>query len=133
VSANISYETQKLIQNGTIRLEVDGGTPDEQEKVTSLAEKIATRLFVQTLQENPMPGHPTGSVLCFSLNYSKIEEDKTEVWEGTYSDYEEKELGMAAYVREIPDEYFVGFDKAGKSYSMVDLDTEDTHSLVPTP
>ena len=23
--------------------------------------------------------------------------------------------------------------KAGKSYAMVDLDTEDTHSLVPTP
>ncbi|MER9729855.1 hypothetical protein [Mesorhizobium sp. M0217] len=127
VSANISYETQKLIQNGTIKIDIDGGSPSEREKVMSIAEKIAARLFVPSLEMNPLPDHPTGSALCVSLNYSKIEEDKTEVWEGTYSDYEEKELGMAAYVRDIPESYFVNFDKA-KSF-IVDLDIADTHSL----
>ncbi|WP_162914231.1 hypothetical protein [Taklimakanibacter lacteus] len=131
VSANLSYETQKLIQNGTISITVDGGTPSEREKVTSLAEKIAGRLFVPTLQENPMPGHPTGSALCLSVNYSKIEEDKTETWTGEYNDYEEKELGMAAYVRDIPDEYFVNFDKA--KHFINDLDSPDTHQQYEKP
>lgn len=130
ISANISYETQKLIQNGTIKIEVDGGTPTEKEKVTSLAEKIAERLFVPTLQPNPLPAHPSGSAFCFSLNYSKIVEDKTEIWEGKYSDFEEKELGMAAYVREIPDSYFTGFDGKFFKENVFNLDEPDSHKLL---
>ncbi len=126
VAANLSYETQKLIQNGTIQIKIDGGTPSEREKVMTIAEKAAARLFVPTLQENPMPDHPSGAAFCFSLNYSKIEEDKTEVWTGAYSDYEEKELGMAVYVRDIPDEYFINFDKA-LGYA-VNLDKDDSMS-----
>ena len=57
-----------------------------------------------------MPGHPSGSVVCFSLNYPKIEEDKTSVWEGKEQDYEVKQLGLAAYVGGIPEDYFTGFD-----------------------
>lgn len=129
VNANISYETQKLIQNGTIKIDVTGGTPSDKEKVTSMAEKIAGRLFVQTLQENPLPQSPSGAIFCFSLNYSKIEEDKTEIWEGSYADFEEKELGMAAYVRDIPNEYFVGFDKPFRERPAVDLDIDDTHDM----
>jgi len=105
--------------------------PPDKERVTLLAEKVAGRLFVQTLQPNPLPAHPSGSALCFSLNYFKIEEDKTEIWEGTYGDFEEKELGMAAYVRDIPDEYFVGFPPTiHRVTQIVDLDRPDTHTML---
>lgn len=118
VSANLSYETQRLIQNDTLHIDTTGGTPAQKEKIYAFAEKIATRLFVPTLQESPLPDHPQGSVLCFSLNYSKIEEDKVSEWSGRESDFEDKPLGIAAYVGGIPKEYFSGYGGAPLEYEM---------------
>lgn len=118
VRANLSYETQKLIQNETLKIEISGGTPEQKELVYTMAEKIATRLFVPTLQPNPMPGHPSGGAVCFSVNYQKIEEDKTSIWQGKEEDFEVKPLGLASYVGQIPEEYFVNFGKsAGALYN----------------
>lgn len=138
VSANISYETQRLIENDTLHIEMTGGTPSQKEKIYTFAERIAQRLFVPTLQENPMPGHPSGSAVCFSLNYSKIEEDKTSVWSGTEADFEDKPMGIAVYVGGIPDSYFSGYDgkaldyemgKIGDAVGYVDPDTKKIFSL----
>lgn len=129
VKANLSYETKKLIQDGVIKFEIEGGTPEEREWVISLTEKIAGRLFKPDLQPGALPNHPSGAALCFSLNYSKVEEDKTEIWEGQIADFEEKELGMAAYVRDMPDDLFVNFDN--ELGLQVDLDSLDTHKMVP--
>ena len=131
VKANLSYETQKLIQNGTIKFEIVGGTPSQKEWVTNLTEKIAQRLFVPELKPTPFATHPSGAALCVSVNYSKVEEDKTEIWEGEISDFEEKELGMAAYVRDMPNKLFSNFDKA-KNY-MVNLDLDDSHQMIGSP
>lgn len=121
VSANLSYETQKLIENDTLHIEITGGTPAQKEKIYTFAERIAARLFVPTLQENPVPGHPQGSALCFSLNYSKIEEDKVSEWSGRESDFEDKPLGLAVYVGSIPDEYFSGYQGMPLDYEMGSL------------
>lgn len=110
VSANLSYETQKLIENDTIHIDITGGTPSQKEMVYGFAEKIAQRLFVPTLQPGPMAGHPSGSAVCFSLSYSRVEEDRTSIWSGSERDYEEKPLGIAALIGSIPDSYFSGYD-----------------------
>lgn len=118
VSANLSYETQKLIQNEVLHIDMSGGTPAQKEKIYTFAEKIAARLFVPTLQENPFPDHPQGSVLCFSFNYSKIEENKNSEWSGHESDFEDKPLGIAVYVGSIPKEYFSGYDGKPLEYEI---------------
>ena len=106
VKANLSYETKKLIENDTIKIEIDGGTPSQNEMVYTMAEKIAARLFVPTLQSSPLASHPSKAAVCFSLGYSRIEENRTSVWEGVERAYEDKELGMAVYVGNIPNRYF---------------------------
>ncbi|MDR8399752.1 hypothetical protein NE850_25935 [Paraburkholderia sp. USG1] len=118
ISTNISYETQKLINDDTLHIEISGGTPEQKEKIYTFAEKIATRLFVPTLSENPLPAHPSGSIVCFSLNYSKIEENKSSEWSGRESDYEVKPLGIAAYVGNIPKKYFSGYDGKALDYDL---------------
>lgn len=120
VSANLSYETQKLIESDVLHIEITGGTPAQKEKVYTFAERIAQRLFVPTLQENPMPGHPSGSVVCLSVNYSKIEEDKTSVWTGREAEYEDKQLGIACYVGGIPPGYFSGYGGKALEYDLND-------------
>lgn len=112
VSTNLAYETQKLIQNDTIHIDITGGTPTQREMVYGFAEKIAQRLFVQTLRPGPTAAHPSGSAVCFSLSYSKVEEDRVSVWSGSERDYEEKALGVAAAIGDVPDSYFSGFDAA---------------------
>jgi hypothetical protein len=124
VSANLSYETQKLIENDTLHIEISGGTPSQKEKIYSFAEKIAARLFVPTLSPTPLPDHPTGAALCFSLNYSKVEEDRSSEWTGKESDFEDKQMGIAVYVRDVPKEYFQGFDNNPVA---LDPEVEDTH------
>jgi hypothetical protein len=116
VSANISYETQKLIQSDALHIDITGGTPSQKEKIYTFAEKIATRLFEPTLQENPFPAHPTGSIFCYSLNYSKIEEDKVSYWTGVERDFEVKDLGIAVYVGNIDKKYFSGYDGVSLTY-----------------
>lgn len=106
VNTNISYETQKLIENGTITVEVLGGTPDDKEKAWALANKFAERLFVRSIQPAPLPDHPSGSVVCFSLNYSKVEEDKRIEFTFTSRELETRSLGMAIIVGNVPDSYF---------------------------
>jgi hypothetical protein len=106
VSANISYETQKLIENGTIKVEVLGGTPEDKEKVWALANKIAERLFVRAIQPNPLPGHPSGSAVCFSLNFSRTEENRTVQFTFTSRELETRNLGMAIVVGNVPRSYF---------------------------
>jgi hypothetical protein len=93
----------------TLKIVMVGGTPSQKEKIYSFAEKISQRLFVPTLQPAPLPDHPSGSVVCFSLNYSKVEEDKTSEWSGQESDYEDKPLGLAALIGNIPSDYFSGY------------------------
>lgn len=110
VSANLSRETQRLIENDTIRIDITGGTPTQKEKIYTFAEKIAARLFVPTLQPNPMPAHPTGSAVCVSLNYQRVEEDRTSIWSGSESEYEVKQLGLAVIIGDVPDEYFSGYN-----------------------
>jgi hypothetical protein len=110
VSANLSYETQKLIENDTIHIDITGGSPSQKEMVYGFAEKIAQRLFVPTLQPGPMAGHPSGSAVCFSLSYSKVEEDRTSIWSGSERDYEDKPLGIAALIGNVPASYFSGYD-----------------------
>ncbi len=110
VSSNISYETQRLIENDTIHIDITGGTPSQKEMVYAFAEKIAQRLFVPTLQPGPMANHPSGSAVCFSLSYSKVEEDRTSVWSGSEREYEDKPLGIAALISNVPDSYFSGYD-----------------------
>lgn len=122
VKANLSYETQKLIENDTIKIELKGGTPSQKEKIYTFAEKIAKRLFEPTLRPGPLPGHPSGAAVCFSLSKSRVEENRTSVWEGYESAFEVKPLGMAAYVGDIPSRYFSGFDGARIQY---DLDSPD--------
>lgn len=112
VSTNLAYETQKLIQNDTIHIDTSGGDPSQKEKIYGFAEKIAQRLFVQTLQPGQMAGHPSGSAVCFSLSYSKVEEDRVSIWYGSERDYEEKALGIAAQIRSVPESYFSGFSAA---------------------
>ena len=123
VKTNISYETQKLIENDSLVIEIDGGTPSQREKIYTFAEKVAQRLFTPTLQPNPLPGHPSGAAICFSLNYSKVEENRTSEWSGRESAYEIKPLGIAAYVGGIPTDYFSGFDGAALDY---DLDQQES-------
>jgi hypothetical protein len=110
VSANLSYETKRLIETDVLKIDIAGGTPSQREKVYAFAEKIAARLFVPTLSPEPLPGHPSGSAVCFSLNYSKVEEDKVSIWQGKESDYEDKALGLAVLVGDVPDEYFSNYD-----------------------
>lgn len=110
VSANLSYETQKLIENDTIHIDITGGTPSQKEMVYGFAEKIAQRLFVPTLQPGPMASHPSGSAVCFSLSYSRVEEDRTSVWSGSERDYEDKPLGIAALIGSVPESYFSGYN-----------------------
>jgi hypothetical protein len=110
VSSNISYETQRLIENGTIHIDITGGSPSQKEKVYGFAEKIAQRLFVPTLQPGPMANHPSGAAVCFSLSYSRVEEDRTSVWSGSERDYEDKPLGIAALIGSVPESYFSGYD-----------------------
>lgn len=110
VSANLSYETQKLIENDTIHIDITGGTPSQKEMVYGFAEKIAQRLFVPTLQPGPMASHPSGSAVCFSLSYSRVEEDRTSIWSGSERDYEDKPLGIAALIGGVPESYFSGYD-----------------------
>jgi len=110
VSANLSYETQRLIENDTIHIDITGGTPSQKEMVYGFAEKIAQRLFVPTLQPGPMASHPSGAAVCFSLSYSKVEEDRTSVWSGSERDYEDKPLGLAALIGSVPESYFSGYD-----------------------
>jgi hypothetical protein len=106
VSANISYETQKLIQNGVIKVDIIGGTAEDKDKVWTLANKIAERLFVQTLQPAPLPDHPSGSVICFSLNFSKTEEDKVTEYTFESREIATRDLGLAIVVGNVPDSYF---------------------------
>ncbi|MEO7933879.1 MAG: hypothetical protein ABIT76_12045 [Chthoniobacterales bacterium] len=111
VKTNLSYETRTLIENDTIKVEISGGTPSDKEKIYTMAEKVAARLFVQSLEETPLPAHPSGAVVCLSINYSKIEEDKTSISMGSESDFEDREMSIAVYVQNIPADYFSGFDK----------------------
>lgn len=120
VKTNISYETQRLIENDTLKIDIVGGTPGQREKIYTFAERIAQRLFVATLQPSPFPGHPSGAAVCFSLNYSKVEEDKTSVWSGKESAYEIKPLGIAVYVGGIPSSYFSGFEGEPLDYNIDD-------------
>ena len=122
VKANLSYETQRLIQNEHLKIEIAGGTPSDKEKIYNFAEKIAERLFVPTLQASPMPGHPSGAAVCVSVNYQKVEEDKTTVWEGSEQDFEVRPLGLAAYVGRIPEKYFAGFDSPA-ALGLYDVET----------
>lgn len=121
VNANLSYETQKLMEKEILHVDTEGGTPSQREKIYTFAEKIAGRLFVPSLEMNPMPSHPTGSAVCLSVNYQKIEEDKTSTWSGRESDYEVKSLGLAVVVGGVPDEYFSGYDRN----SLLGLPKED--------
>jgi hypothetical protein len=83
-----------------------GGTPADNEKAWALANKIAERLFVKTIQPNPLPGHPSGSVVGFSLNHSRVEEDKTEKFTFTSRELQTRDLGMAIVVGNVPDSHF---------------------------
>ena len=120
INANLSYETQRLIENDMLHIEIDGGTPSQKEQVQTFAEKIAQRLFVPTIQPNPLPAHPRGARICFSLNYSRVEEDRRSEWTGSERSYEVKPLGIAAYVGDIPAEYFSGYDTGGLTYDLDD-------------
>lgn len=132
VSANLSYETQKLIQDEVLKIETTGGTPQQKELIYTMASKIAGRLFKPQLRHGPMPGHPSGSALCVSVNYQRTEENVTSKWEGKENDYEVKPLGMAAYVGDVPDDYFSGFDDGGVfyagegPYSLIDINNFHT-------
>ena len=79
-----------------------------------------------TISPTPLPDHPSGAAVCFSLNYSKTEEDKTVEWSGSESDFEDKDMGIAVYVRDIPKVYFQGFDAALTLNDQI----EDTHLAI---
>ena len=120
VNTNISYETKKLVENDLLEVHIEGGTPSQREEVHTLAEKIAARLFQPTIQPSPLPAHPRGAKVCFSLNYSHVEENRTSTWKGSENAYEVKELGIAAYVGDIPAEYFSGYEGLANEYSLDD-------------
>jgi hypothetical protein len=126
ISSNISYETQHLIENGTIKVEITGGTPSQRDKVYALAKQIAERLFVRTISPNPLPSHPSGGLFGLSINYSKVEEDKTEVWSFEEHDFESRDLGMAIVVGSVPKEYFHGLNTP-LSYSYKRAKTSGEH------
>lgn len=126
INTNLSYETQTLIARDMIHVDVTGGAPSDKEKVYAMAERIAGRLFQRSLQPAPLPDHPSGAVVCLSVNYSKVEENKSSEWSGTERDFEERSLGMSVYVRQIPREYFKNFDSPGVA---VFEPGTDTHAL----
>lgn len=59
--------------------------------------------------------------MCFSVNYSKVEEDRKSEWSGIEKDFEVKPLGIAAYVGNIPAKYFSGYEAGGMKYDMDDV------------
>jgi hypothetical protein len=76
-----------------------------------MAKEIAARLFVESIQPNPLPNHPDGSIVCLSVNYSRVEEDKVTSYHFEEHDIETRQLGMAIVVGGIPDDYFHGIGR----------------------
>ena len=45
VATNISYETQKLIHDEKLKIDITGGSPSDKEKIYTFADKIVSRLW----------------------------------------------------------------------------------------
>ena len=110
-SANFSYEVQRLIENDTIKIEILGGTPTQRDLIYNMAKEIAARLFVPVLQPNPLPANPSGNVINLGINYSKIEEDKSSVYQIKINDIEKRTLSLGLRMSGIPNKYFHGNPK----------------------
>lgn len=116
IKSNISYEVKKLMENGTVKITTRGGNVTQRDEIRKLAEQIAKRLFVASLQPTPFPSHPSGAALCLSINYSRVEEDRVESWHGRDEAYIDHSMGLAVYVKNVPERLFTGFDSKNLIY-----------------
>jgi len=121
ISANLSHETEKLIRDGVIDIQITGGTPEQKDKVYAMAKQIADRLFVPSIKINPLPDHPGGSVVGFSVDHTHSEQNETITYNAEELAHEERNLGMAIAVGNVPASYFRGL--APNSPLILSLDT----------
>jgi hypothetical protein len=102
----IDAEVEKLRQNGSIKIVINGGDAKDEEYVKSIADKIVEKLFVPELQAQPTSGGNQGgwSFASLSVKITDRQELKEEHWSLTRRDMVTREfcvpmslMGLAQY------------------------------------
>jgi hypothetical protein len=98
----IAAEIERLRQEGHIRIDVNGGDAKDEEYVQALAERIATRLFVASLSDQPTSGDGQGwSFSSFQLKVTDRRELKTETYNLTRRELVTREFCTPLMLSEI--------------------------------
>jgi hypothetical protein len=86
---SVTRTVEKLISDGRVKIDIEGGTPADETFARSVAERIVERVFKVDLEAKPGPHSSPGgwSFSSVSLNSTHREQFKSERWE-----YERREL-----------------------------------------
>jgi hypothetical protein len=123
VEGNLSAEVLKLVSQDAIKIVITGGTPGDQERVETMAEKIAARLFAPAVQPQQNSTNPSAGIACFSFNFTHSEVDGVSTTTETVNALVPRPTGIAVRVGHVPSDYFYSclFEDYDKIRSKVEV------------